>query len=184
MRIETARLILRQPTLADAPALFAFLGNAEAMRYTHVDSTLHECRRRIAVHERRRPKDGCAPWTIIAKATGDIIGWGGLYEDPFDPGWGVEIGYYFHPSAWGFGYATELTNVSVDFADDTLMLPEIGAFARPENAASRRVLEKAGFEIVRYVPEMERFLYRRLRPKPEGAVRIDCADPPAGPAAG
>lgn len=182
VRIETTRLILRQPMLADAPALFAFLGDAEAMRHTHVDSTLRDCRRRIAAHERRRRKDGCAPWTIVVRATGDIIGWGGLYVDPFDPGWGVEVGYYFHPRAWGMGYATELANASVDIADHTLMLPEIGAFARPENKASRRVLEKAGFEIVRYVPEMERFLYRRLRP--ERSVRTDRADPPAAPAVG
>jgi ribosomal-protein-alanine N-acetyltransferase len=36
------------------------------------------------------------------------------------------------------------------------------AFARPENAASRRVLEKAGFIVVEYVPAMQRLLFRRV----------------------
>jgi ribosomal-protein-alanine N-acetyltransferase len=44
-----------------------------------------------------------------------------------------------------------------------LALPEVRAFARPDNAASRRVLERAGFEVVRFIPAMERFLYRRGR---------------------
>jgi RimJ/RimL family protein N-acetyltransferase len=163
MATETARLVMRRPTLADVPALFAFLGDAEAMRYTHLDRSLRQCRRRLAAHERRRRRDGYAPWTIVTKADGRIIGWGGLYQDPFDPGWGVEVGYSFHPAAWGQGYATELTATCTEIADHVLGLPEIVAFAHRENLASRRVLEKAGFEVARFVPEMERLLYRRAR---------------------
>jgi ribosomal-protein-alanine N-acetyltransferase len=35
----------------------------------------------------------------MAKSDKRIVGWGGLYDDPFDSGWGVEVGYFFHPSA-------------------------------------------------------------------------------------
>lgn len=163
MDVETFRLILRRPTLADVPRLFEFLGDAEAMRYTHADASQRACRRRVAVHEWRRRRDGYAPWTVVTKADARIIGWGGLYDDPFEPGWGVEVGYYFDPAAWGRGYATELVAACTSLADDVLRLPEVHAFARPENAGSRRVLEKAGFEVVRFVPEMERLLYRRGR---------------------
>jgi ribosomal-protein-alanine N-acetyltransferase len=161
MNIEMPRLILRQPTLKDAPRLFEFLGDVVAMQYTHADASLRECRRRIAVHEWRRRGDGYAPWTIVTKTDARIIGWGGLYDDPFDPGWGVEIGYYFDPASWGQGYATELTAACTSLADNVLQLPEVHAFAHPENTGSRRVLEKAGFELVRFIPDMERFLYRR-----------------------
>jgi [ribosomal protein S5]-alanine N-acetyltransferase len=164
MDIETSRLTLRHPTLADVPRLFAFLGDAEAMRYTHADTSLRQCRRRIAVHEWQRRRNGYAPWTVVRKADARIIGWGGLYDDPFDPGWGIEVAYYFEPDVWGRGYATELTLACTGFADDVLGLPELRAFARPENVGSRRVLEKAGFEVERFVPEMDRFLYRRGRP--------------------
>jgi len=171
MSAETARLILRRPSLADVPALFEFLGDTEAMRHTRADTSLRECRRRVAVHERRRRRSGYAPWTIMTKADRRIIGWGGLYDDPFCPGWGVEVGYFFHPVAWGQGYATELVGACTSLADDILRLPEVRAFARPENAASHRVLNKAGFELVRFVPEMERLLYRRARPGKSGSAQ-------------
>jgi RimJ/RimL family protein N-acetyltransferase len=99
----------------------------------------------------------------VTKVDARIIGWGVLYDDPFGQGWGIEVAYYFEPGAWGCGYATELTLACTTFADDILGLPEIRAFARPENAGSRRVLEKAGFEAVRFIPEMDRLLYRRSR---------------------
>lgn len=163
MRIETTSLTLRCPTLADVPTLFGFLGDVAAMRYTHADASLRECRRRVAVHERRRWRNGYAPWIIVTKVDARIIGWGGLYDDPFDPGWGIEVGHFFDLAAWGHGYATELTAASTSQADNILRVPEVRAFAHPENVGSRRVLEKAGFEVVRFVPEMERFLYRRAR---------------------
>jgi ribosomal-protein-alanine N-acetyltransferase len=165
MCVETPRLILRRPRLADVPLLFEFLGDGRAMRYTHPDASLRDCRRRVAAHERRRRYDGYAPWTIMTKSTARIIGWGGLYDDPFERGWGAEVAYFFHPSAWGQGYASELVTACVGVADRTLGLPEVGAFAHPAHTNSRRVLEKAGFEVVRFVPEMDRFFYRRRRPE-------------------
>lgn len=165
MEVETSRLILRRPRLADVPALFEFLGDAAAMQHTHADASLRGCRRRVAVHEWRRRHDGYAPWTVTAKSDKRIIGWGGLYDDPFDPGWGVEVAYFFHPSAWGQGYASEMVGACMGVADHTLRLPEVRAFAHPGNGGSRRVLEKAGFEVLRFVPEMDRLLYRRHRPE-------------------
>lgn len=161
MEIKTDRLSLSPARLADVPGLFAVLGDAQAMQHTHRCETLRDCRRHVAGHEWQRRRRGYAPWTIRSTADGAIIGYGGILEDPFDPGWGVEIGYWFARSAWGRGYATELTSASLAVARDHLRLPEIWAFAKPENLGSTRVLEKAGFERQRYVPEMERWLFRR-----------------------
>jgi len=86
MNIETPQLLLRPPVLTDVPKLFEFLGDAEAMRHTHVDASVRACRRRVAVHEWHRRRNGYAPWTILTRTDGRIIGWGGLYDDPFDPG--------------------------------------------------------------------------------------------------
>ncbi len=169
MTIETTRLILRRPILADAPALFEFLVDTAAMQHSNADATLCDCRRRVAAHEWRRRRDGYAPWTILTKAAGRVVGWGGLYDDPFDPRWGIEVGYYFHPAAWGQGYATELATACTSLAD-ALGLPEVRAFARHENVGSRRVLEKAGFELVGFVPDMERLLFRRGRQAAQPAV--------------
>jgi ribosomal-protein-alanine N-acetyltransferase len=163
LQIETPRLLFRPPRLSDVPALFEFLGDSEAMRHTHVDETLAACRRRIAIHERRRRRDGYAPWTVIRKADQGIIGWGGLHDDPFEPGWGCELGYFFHPDAWGCGYASELVAAALGWADGELKLPKVRAFAHPENGGSRKILERAGFRMVRFVPEMNRFLFSRPR---------------------
>ena len=161
--IETARLSMRRPSLSDVPTLFRFLGDPRAMRLTHVDASLRACRRRIAVHEWMRRRDGYAPWTVVRREDGRIIGWGGLYNDPFDPGWGVEVGYFLDPIAWRQGYATELVEACVDLADHVLHLDAVNAFAHAGNAGSRRVLQKTGFQQVRFVPELYRLLYRRPR---------------------
>lgn len=161
--METERLILRRPSGEDIPILFEFLGNREAMKLTHVDKTLRECRRRVMVHEWRRRRDSCAPWVVVSRENNRIIGWGGLYEDPFDPGWGFEVGYYFRPEAWGQGYASELVSAALTVADRDLELPEVWAMAHPDNSGSRRVLEKAGFCVVRHLPERNRFLFCRSR---------------------
>jgi [ribosomal protein S5]-alanine N-acetyltransferase len=161
VKIETSNLILRRPVLSDVPELFQFLGDPEAMQYTHCDASSRQCRRRIAAYDWQRRKDGFGPWTIIAKERNQIIGWGGLYNDPFDLRWGVEVGYYLRPSSWGRGYASELVTAAIEMADHVLRLPEVWAFTRPDNFASARVLEKAGFQVARWVPEMERNLYRR-----------------------
>jgi len=163
MEIETARLLLRRPRLADVPDLFGFLGDAVAMRHTHVDLSVRQCRCRIAVHERRRRRDGYAPWAVLTKSDRRIVGWGGLYQDPFTPGWGVEIGYSFHPDAWGRGYASELASICTGLADGALAIPDLRAFASPANLGSRRVLEKAGFVRIGFVPAMARYLYRRAQ---------------------
>jgi RimJ/RimL family protein N-acetyltransferase len=137
MRHETDRLWLSPPRLADAPALLSFLGDADAMRYTQRIADLRECRRHIAGHACQRRKLGYGPWTVRAKSDGRIVGFGGLYDDPFDPGWGVEVGYRFAPSVWGWGFATELTRFCLSLAREQFGLAVVRAFAHPDNLASR-----------------------------------------------
>ncbi len=131
------------------------------MRFTHCDASLRDCRRRIAAHEWFRRRDGCAPWIVVRRNDGRIIGWGGLYRDPFDRRWGVEVGYHFDPRAWGLGYATELVAACTAIADRDRHIPALVAFAHPGNHGSQRVLHKSDFRQERFVAEMNRFLFRR-----------------------
>jgi ribosomal-protein-alanine N-acetyltransferase len=159
--VETDRLLLSHARLSDVAALFGFLGNHAAMQFTHIDETFADCRKRVLVHEWFRRRDGFAPWVIRKKSDRTIIGWGGVYTDPFDPGWGPEVGYYFHPDSWGQGFATELLEASLHYAAHIYRLPVLTAFAHPDNAASRRLLEKSGFETQEFVPEMNRYCLKR-----------------------
>lgn len=85
MRLETDRLWLSPPRLADAAELLSFLGDAVAMRYTLRIADLRACRRHIAGHASQRRKLGYGPWTVRAKADGRTIGFGGLYDDRASP---------------------------------------------------------------------------------------------------
>jgi hypothetical protein len=93
------------PAVADAAELLSFLGDAEAMRFTQ----------RIADISPATPVSAknlvTAPGPCARKPMGARSGFGGLYDDPFDPGWGVEVSYRFAPSAWGNGFASELTEI-------------------------------------------------------------------------
>jgi ribosomal-protein-alanine N-acetyltransferase len=57
----------------------------------------------------------------------------------------AEIGYELHPSVWGKGLMTEAVNAVTRCGFDQFALNRIEAWTLPGNAASDRVLEKAGF---------------------------------------
>ncbi|OAP24047.1 MULTISPECIES: GNAT family N-acetyltransferase [Amycolatopsis] len=62
-----------------------------------------------------------------------------------------EVGYLLARAAWGAGLATELTRALRQWHDDhpePALAPGLRAYVLPGNAASCRVLEKAGFRAV------------------------------------
>ncbi|WP_306440157.1 GNAT family N-acetyltransferase [Pandoraea anhela] len=155
----TKRLCLRPFLASDVPSLFEFMGDSAAMQYTHVDPSCTSLHGRLNEHESQRARRGFAPWVILERKSGDIIGWGGLYVDPVAPAWGIEVGYAFTPGAWGKGFASELVQFALWYAFDVLKVPEVCAFAMPQNLASVRVLTKSGFELTEYVPALGRHRY-------------------------
>ncbi|MEW5421583.1 GNAT family N-acetyltransferase [Amorphus sp. 3PC139-8] len=57
-----------------------------------------------------------------------------------------ELGYWLGRDHWGNGLATEAAQAIIDFGFDGLDLGEIEAACRVTNPASRRVIEKCGFQ--------------------------------------
>lgn len=57
------------------------------------------------------------------------------------------LGYILAPEHWGHGYATEAARLVVAFGFEVLDLHRIEATCDPRNAASVRVLEKAGLQL-------------------------------------
>jgi RimJ/RimL family protein N-acetyltransferase len=157
--IETPRLTLRALREEDVDPLFAIQGDREAMRYTHAASSRQDCAHWLQTFAALESTRGFAPWTVILQTEARVIGWGGLSIDPFDPGWGIEVSYFFHPAYWGRGDATELVRATLLHGFGSLSLPAIGAFVRPANLASVRVLEKCGFTLLGYEPRLERNRY-------------------------
>jgi RimJ/RimL family protein N-acetyltransferase len=59
---------------------------------------------------------------------------------------GPEIGYWLGVPYWNKGYATEALHALIDYAFTDLTHDAVQAGARVTNPASRRVLEKCGFQ--------------------------------------
>ena len=53
---------------------------------------------------------------------------------------------------WGEGFATEVGQAALDVAFGPLNLDDVVAFTLPHNGASRRVMEKLGFEYEKTAP--------------------------------
>jgi len=71
-----------------------------------------------------------------------MIGWCGL---GFLPEIGeTEVAYLLDKDYWNRGYATEAARISLGYGFEEAGLDRIIALAFPENAASRRVMEKIG----------------------------------------
>jgi RimJ/RimL family protein N-acetyltransferase len=141
--ITTARLLLRRPVASDARAIHdTYAGDAEVTRllawprHLSVDDTLafvSWCDQAWSI--------GPAGPYVIVNAHDAIIGSTGLDVETAHR---AATGYVLARDAWGRGYATEATCAMVDLAD-RLGIGRLYALCHPDNRASVRVLQKAGF---------------------------------------
>jgi RimJ/RimL family protein N-acetyltransferase len=143
-RIETDRLILRRPRLADAPAVFArYAGDPEVSRY--MAWPLHRApettKRFLEFSDSEWAKWPGGPY-LVELRDGTLIGGAGL---AFETRYRASTGYVFARDAWGKGYATETVGAIVTLAE-TLGLARLYALCHVDHRPSSRVLEKCGFE--------------------------------------
>lgn len=68
----------------------------------------------------------------------------------------ADLGYEIDPAHWGQGYATEAARAMLAFAFEQLALDRVWAMSLVENAASVRVLQKAGMTRDRHLPRHKR----------------------------
>ena len=139
--LETRRLALRAPHLEDAKTV-AVLAND----------------RRIAENTARIPhpykvadaesfigganRTGGEAVFLVTLRDRTVIGACGIMFHEETP----ELGYWLGVPHWGKGYATEALHAVIDYAFTDLGHEALQAGARVTNPASRRVLEKCGFQ--------------------------------------
>jgi ribosomal-protein-alanine N-acetyltransferase len=108
------------------------------------------------------------PWVhgfrLVHRSSGSIVGFCSFKGPPMDGV--VEIAYGIAPDEQGKGYATEAARALVDFAHTFAGVKLVRAHTLPDGAASKRVLEKCGFQHVGEVIDPEdglvwRFEYSR-----------------------
>jgi RimJ/RimL family protein N-acetyltransferase len=139
--LETERLRLRRPTLADVKAI-AHLAND----------------RRIAVNTRRLPHPYSQDHAIefVRGTATDHRGTVFLIESNFVPigvvgvDWrqpdSPELGYWFGVEHWGQGFGTEAARAVIDFTFEEFDVEHLASGARVTNPSSRNILEKCGFQ--------------------------------------
>jgi RimJ/RimL family protein N-acetyltransferase len=139
--LETERLTLRRPTLADVKAI-ARLAND----------------RRIAENTRRLPhpylQDHAVAFvrSLAAQASELVF----LIERNFSPlgmvgiSWQApdapELGYWLGVEHWGRGFGTEAARAVIDYFFEEFSHETLFAGARVANPMSRNILEKCGFQ--------------------------------------
>jgi [ribosomal protein S5]-alanine N-acetyltransferase len=88
-------------------------------------------------------------WHFYHNETGEFVGRAGLRHIELVPGGGIELAYTVMPEFWNQGYATEMSREVLRVGFELLGLAEVEAFTLPTNLASRRVMQKLGFEFER-----------------------------------
>jgi ribosomal-protein-alanine N-acetyltransferase len=95
----------------------------------------------------RFSEDGYCRWKLIEKETGRMIGFCGLgIIAGFDE---REIGWWLARDCWGKGLATEAATEALRDACERVRIPSLVSVARPENLASRRVMDRIGLRFNR-----------------------------------
>lgn len=147
MRIETKRLILREMTENDLPALRKILQDKEVMyAYEHAFSE-EEVIKWFENQLRRYREDGFGLWAAVLKDSGEMIGQCGITYQDLGNERVPETGYLFQKKFWHSGYAAEAAQACNRYAFAVLGMAEIYSIIRDNNLPSRKVAERNGMEI-------------------------------------
>jgi RimJ/RimL family protein N-acetyltransferase len=145
--VATGRLLLRPLDARDLGALAAIYGDAAVTRYLQAGPYDAVSGRRVARallrRARRRPAGGTGTLGVVERRSGRLVGTCGL--QPLAAAGRIELSYVLGRPWWGRGYATEAAGALMRHGFDALDLDELVAVVHPDNAASRRVVEKLGF---------------------------------------
>lgn len=144
--LHTSRMLLRQLSGSDAPALLALYGNADFMRYSGTVpwACIEDANAYLAADARQREEGAAKRFGL--QLSGALVGTCSLLNI-HPQGRRCEIGYGLAPDYWGRGLAGEAVDAVVDYAFSALAMRRVQANVDPRNAASVRLLERLGFQL-------------------------------------
>jgi RimJ/RimL family protein N-acetyltransferase len=136
------------PELADAQALMGIIWDPEVVEQKQVtlfqppgglDLALKNSRDMIRQWQLR----GYGQWSVIEKATGQVIGCVGFYHPERE--WpGVDLGWVLHRSRWGHGFATEAAAAALEWVWANTQIDRIISLIAPDDRRSIRIATKIG----------------------------------------
>jgi ribosomal-protein-alanine N-acetyltransferase len=146
--LQTQRLLLRPLRLEDAEDQFNYARHAvvaDPGMWAPL-ATLEENRQDLIATLERYTSGQPAGWGIEHRANRRLIGRCGFIHFRPDHN-NAEIGYALAHEYWGQGIISEAGRAVVSFGFTSLRLHRIEATCLSDNAGSRRVLEKLGFQL-------------------------------------
>jgi RimJ/RimL family protein N-acetyltransferase len=146
-RLETERLWLRWPRMADAPAIAMLAGDPEVALKTalipYPYETHHAERFIMAARAENAAGEGLSLVLAPKRQPNEAIGVIGAHGSANR---GVAmLGFWLGKPYWGQGYMGEAGAAFVDLIFGVSSIENISSCALPTNADSLRVLEKLGF---------------------------------------
>jgi ribosomal-protein-alanine N-acetyltransferase len=143
--LETERLILRKMVLNDAEAVFAYASNSEVSRYTlwETHRSIEDSRAFLEFATQKYENGGEPDWGIVYRGNGCLVGACGLVNWEAEHA-RAEVGFVLSREYWGRGLMSEAVRAILRFGFERMNLNRIEARCIAENAASARVMEKAG----------------------------------------
>ena len=146
MIIETPHLRLCEFVEGDWPAVLAYQSDPRYLRlYAWTERTEADVRAfvaRFVAWQAVEPRHKFQ-LAVTLRDGGRLIGNCGIRLAEAGARTG-DLGYEISPEFWGHGYATEAARAMVGFGFEELGLHRVWGECVPENAASRRVMEKLG----------------------------------------
>ncbi|HEX5871027.1 MAG TPA: GNAT family protein [Longimicrobium sp.] len=149
MILHTERLVLRELTADDWPAVFAYENDPRYLRFYERDEvTERQCQALVyqfILWQGEQPRSR-AQLAITLADTGELIGNVGVRRETAEEPM-ADMGFELSPDHWGRGYATEAARAMVDWGFGEWGLDRIHAHCVSENTASARVLERLGMRL-------------------------------------
>jgi RimJ/RimL family protein N-acetyltransferase len=167
VRLETERLLLRQPRMNDVQAIFErYASDPQVTRYLGwpLHTAQAHTRAFVEFSNAQWKKWNIGPLLAISREDGNLLGSAGLSMETPER---AQTGYVFARDAWGKGYATESLQAMMQLAA-RLGLTSLYALCHPEHRASSHVLEKCGFTRDGIVPAGA--VFPNLSPDPADVV--------------
>jgi RimJ/RimL family protein N-acetyltransferase len=98
--------------------------------------------------EARWSADGISKWMAYGRASGSLIGRGGLSRAMIEGESRLEVGWTLRREVWGRGFATEIGQAGLACAFNELAADEVVAFTESHNARSLAVMFRLGMDEV------------------------------------
>ena len=141
--IETPRLLLREYTPDDLPALHRILSDTNTMQFWPRPFTESDTRNWMERAMASYQSNGFGRWAVIFRENGVQIGDAGLMRTEVNGNPEVDLGYILHTDYQKRGFGIEAAQAALMFGAET-GLPRIVANMAHDNIASQRVAERLG----------------------------------------